>query len=60
MFYKDVEFLSPAKFKPLTVVKREVFELMLDAIYMSKLAARKYPTHGVPAKSSHADKQCCY
>ena len=55
MFYKEIEKLSPAKFKRLTGVKRETFQQMLEVLNARK-SSRKYPGRGAPSKLSHADK----
>jgi hypothetical protein len=56
VFYKDVSNLSPARFKRLIGVKREAFELMLEALTASKAVKRRHPSRGTPAKLSNADK----
>ena len=56
MFYNDIISLSPGRFKRLTGVKREVFELMLETVNESKAKARKHPSRGTPPKLSNADK----
>ena len=56
MFYKDIEKLSSSQFKRLTGVKREVFELMLGVLTVSKANSRKHPSRGTPPKLSNADK----
>jgi len=40
----------------MTGVRREVFELMVDAVDTAKSEARKHPTRGRPAKIGNADK----
>jgi len=56
MFYEDIKDVSPGKFKRMTGVRREVFELMVDAVSTAKSEARKHPTRGRPAKIGNADK----
>lgn len=56
MYYRDIDNLSPSDFKRLTGVKREVFLQMLDALNHAKMAQRKHPSRGTPAKLSNADK----
>jgi hypothetical protein len=56
MYYKGIEKLSDRKFKRLTGVKREVFDMMLEVIEQSKALSRKHPNRGTPPKLSNADK----
>lgn len=56
MFYEDVESLSPAHFKRLTGVKKEVFTQMLSCVDSYKSGHRKHPTRGKPPKIRNADK----
>jgi len=56
MLYKEIEALSAPKFKRLTGVKKEVFNMMLESVNTHKLSIRKHPTRGTPPKLSNADK----
>ena len=56
MFYEEIKDLPAISFKRLTGVKKEVFELMLDAVRSYKQNSRKHPSRGVPAKLNYADK----
>jgi len=55
MFYEDIKDFSPGKFKRLTGVRREVFDLLLDTVDTAKSDRRKHPTRGRPPKICNAD-----
>lgn len=56
MLYREVENLSPDKFKRLTGVKKDVFNTMLEVVEQHKLSIRKHHSRGKPPKLTHADK----
>lgn len=56
MFWKEVQPLSPAKFKRLTGVTLTVFILLRNSLETATVLARKHPRRGVSSKLCVEDR----